>query len=145
MRKPALGRVSAIWAFALAAAVWPGIAIGDDVAAQVADLRNAVRRLEKENEDLRSRLVKVEAQLAGKGRNSEANRSETATGSKQSTWRKLRIGMEADEVTALLGDPERVVVGSALTFWYYKSADAGSRLPSVRFNKTGMTVDGWDE
>jgi hypothetical protein len=145
MRMPALGHVSAIWAIALATAASPGMAIGDEVAAQVADLRSAVRRLEKENQDLRSRLAKVEAQLAGKVDGPEGTPSKNDALPTKAAWRKLKAGMRAQEVADLLGDPERVEASGVLTFWYYTRTHGSGPPPSVSFSANDMTVYGWRE
>jgi outer membrane protein assembly factor BamE (lipoprotein component of BamABCDE complex) len=53
-------------------------------------------------------------------------------------WRKLRVGMSHRDVYGLLGEPMRVDVMSALTFWSYES------FGSVRFDTGGLVV-GWSE
>lgn len=143
MRKLALACSFAIWA--TLATICPHAVGGDDLATQVSDLRNAVRRLEKENEDLRSRLLKIESMLTGQVSNSEDTPGKIAPASKKEAWRKLRHGMSAEEVTALLGDPEKVSAHQQLTFWFYRKSDGDYSSPSVTFKKEGMTVYGWEE
>jgi hypothetical protein len=54
-------------------------------------------------------------------------------------WRQLGVGMSADEVRRLLGEPKRVSVMKGLAFWKY--GDFGE----VHFDSASMRVNGWEK
>jgi len=86
-------------------------------------------------EHLEQRVRELEAVLKG-----ESSRDLSVPTSAKSrdlqNWRRLRIGMKMDEVRALLGEPERVVVIGSTT-WSYPGA-------SVSFDLRGK-LEGWSE
>jgi len=76
-------------------------------------------QLEKEVQELKNRLTKLEAVLSTAS-NQQKN-SATSEGFKSlDSWRSLRVGMGPDEVRRILGEPTRVD-GGLVAYWVYAS------------------------
>ena len=103
-------------------------------------LEQRVAALERVVLMLQQRVAKLEAALE---RPYKSVRPGVAKGNwrEKSNWRRLRKGMTMDQVTELLGEPEKVRAGSYLTVWYWGHPGGGS----VDFDGETSRVDGWDE
>lgn len=78
-----------------------------------------ISQLEKEVQDIKQRLVKLES-LNG-GSNTQQKVIVSSDGWKHlANWRTLKVGMSYDEVRALLGEPSRVN-GGIVARWLYAS------------------------
>lgn len=121
---------------ALVAATTPAVAEGqapspDSLIHRIVMLERTTASLEQRVSDLEALIKKVEP-----SRNRPVPAS--ANGRDIANWRRLRRGMTADEVRALLGEPQRVLAPSAyMTLWYYPNQG------NVSF--TSEQVDGWSE
>lgn len=133
------------WAWIWLALIWPVGALGCVRADEVAELRATVRKLQQENQEIRNRLLAIEKRLAGEAEPKATPPNPIGDQAGGNAWRKLRVGMEADKVVALLGEPEKVKTVPLLTFWYFKTVRDGGTAPTVTFNTDGMTVYGWEE
>ena len=133
------------WAWVWLALIWPIGALGSVRADEVEELRAIVRQLQQENQEIRNRLLAIEKRLAGEVEPKATPPNQIGDQASRDAWRKLRVGMEADKVVALLGEPEKVTASQPLTFWYFKKVRDGVPTPSVTFNTDGMTVYGWQE
>ena len=145
VRRFAISSVSAAWACVWVVTVCPAPARAGDVSAQLKELQKIVRRLEQDNQDLRDRLAVIEQQLADRSKPVMPAKGQPNADQGKAAWRQLQTGMTGDEVRSLLGEPERVSVGSTLVFWYYPIPRGRVREPQVVFNKDGMTVYSWEE
>ena len=103
---------------ALAAASIPAVAAGQDTS--TASLLRRIELLERANTDLEQRVRDLEALIRR-----EPSRDQQVAASPNwrdtSNWRRLRQGMKADQVRALLGEPERVEAG-LITYWRWADA-----------------------
>ena len=92
--------------------------------------------LEKEVQELKLRLMKLEAPQA-----SDSNRQPPASSKDGwkflAKWRTVKKGMSTDDVRAVLGEPETVRAMGSFTFWSY------SNRGTVNFYDE--KVDGWTE
>lgn len=99
---------------------------------RVSELEKLVQQLQQRVEQLEARLLAAPTKaprVAGSGNWRD-----------KAAWRKLRKEMTMDEVTAILGDPEKVDSGGILTHWYWDYP----RGPKVIFNDSSL-VWGWAE
>jgi len=78
-----------------------------------------IDKLEKEIQEIKLRLSKLESLLSNP---SKAEELETSSDGWKSVtnWRKLTTGMSASDVQKILGAPDRVDGGS-ITHWYYQN------------------------
>ncbi|SNB57006.1 hypothetical protein SAMN04487880_1900 [Marinobacter sp. es.042] len=106
------------------------------VAANVqADDSARIDRLEKEVQELKLRLSKLESLLGDLGQGQQVVTN--GEGWKSiANWRKLVTAMNYDDVERVLGKPERVDGGN-LAFWYYPN---GGKVIFMRGK-----VDSWRE
>ncbi len=88
--------------------------------------------LEKEVQELKLRLMKIEAPQGSKQNTLAASQGWKV----QANWRSLKKGMSYDEVRTTLGEPDRIR-GGDFTFWYY--------LNGGRANFYKDKLDGWIE
>ena len=139
------GRRWAVIAGILTTMLSPSGVVGADLKDQIAELKAVVSQLQRENQDLRNRLSEVERRLAAAvTKGSVASTPVSSEPSKQA-WRKLRRGMSAAEVSALLGEPEKVTALSAITCWNYPCPKGITSTPYVYFHADNMTVYQWQE
>lgn len=78
-----------------------------------------IERLEREVQELKDRLTKLEAASGGpveKGRGAQAPGGESWRS--VASWRALSSGMSPADVRRVLGEPERIDGGTIAT-WYY--------------------------
>ena len=127
--------------------VWVGLLLSSATAvAGDADLQARVGRLEKqvadlqaENQLLRTRINQLESPAP-------ATRAQVAPANEgwrnRANWRKLRQEMDAADVQALLGPPQKVEA-DFFTYWYY--SPSGILGPQVKFDGQSMKVIGWKE
>lgn len=78
-----------------------------------------VDQLEKEIQDLKARLSKLESLLSSLG-NSDKPIAPGEGWKSVTNWRKLTTDMGTSDVQRILGDPNRVD-GGTLTIWYYQN------------------------
>ena len=91
--------------------------------------------MEREVQELKSRILKLEAKLTGINTKSEPDIS--GDGWKAlSSWRKLKVGMDYESVKKILGSAHRID-GGILARWYYKNGG------QVNFYDGGVTR--WQE
>lgn len=83
----------------------------------IASDSDRITQLEKEVQELKTRLTSLESPV---NKASVNNKSTTSTDGWKSlvNWRSLKSGMSYDEVRAILGEPTRIAGGN-LAFWYY--------------------------
>ena len=117
---------------ALAAASIPTVAVGQN--GSVDSLLRRIELLERANIELDRRVRELEALIKSEPSQGRPIPASTKW-QDRANWRRLRLGMEMDEVRALLGDPEWVVAG-AVTFWYWAKG-------SVDFMRGELS--GWSE
>jgi hypothetical protein len=78
-----------------------------------------IGKLEKEIQELKLRLSKIESLLSNPSKTQNLGTSGEGWKSVAS-WRKLSTDMDADDVRAVLGDPHRVD-GGDIAHWYYQN------------------------
>lgn len=78
-----------------------------------------IDQLEKETQELKLRISKIESLLSGSGESEELTLSHKGWRS-VSNWRELTTDMSASDVRKILGEPQRVDGGSLAT-WYYEN------------------------
>ena len=112
----------------------PTVAAGQNVT--VDTLLHRLDSLQRRTVDLERRVGELEALIKA-----EPSRTRPVTASANArdvaNWRRLRLGMTADEVRALLGEPDNVDAGSYMTTWSYPD------FSHVTFKSE--KVDGWSE
>ena len=87
-----------------------------------ADDSDRIDQLEKEVQELKLRISKLESLLVNPGAAQEV--VTPGDGWKSiANWRKLTTGMAPSDVRKILGEPQRVD-GGALAVWYYQSDGA---------------------
>lgn len=112
-----------------------GFALVLAATASMANDPDRITALEKEVQELKSRLSQLEVPQATNSKRPTV--SVTNEGWKYlANWRSLKKGMSPDEVRAVLGEPANIRAG-AFTYWQY-SGDG-----RVTFLKDA--VYGWDE
>ena len=119
----------------------PRIAYADD--AEIRDLQNRIEYLEKKVEAMDQTLTKMMAILNASPSVSRSQQSVTPDPLKwrdKQNWRRLRSGMSKDEVTDLLGEPDRIDKFPSFEVWSY--GDYGSGF--VHFSSHGK-AESWSE
>ena len=128
----------------------PRIAYGAD--AEIDELRNRIEYLEKKVEAMNQTLIKMMAILDSSSSVSIGRPTvppsislPTVTPDRlkwedKQNWRKLRSGMSKDEVTDLLGEPDRIDKFPSFEVWSY--GDYGSGF--VHFSSQGK-AESWSE
>lgn len=86
--------------------------------------------------DLNTRVIQLEKQLSAKSNGAQVVNQNIPAG--KAAWRKLQKGMNKDQVRAILGEPEDIMMFSSFEVWNYKN------YSSVKFDASGY-VNGWDE
>lgn len=126
----ALLRATLVTSIALSFA--PVAAAGQDTT--TASLLRRIEVLERSNAALEQRVLELEVVIKSAP---SQNRPVTPSGTWRdlANWRRLRIGMNMNEVRALLGEPERVDAGP-VTFW---------RWPNANVYFMDGKVEGWSE
>ena len=100
-----------------------------------ADDSDRIDQLEKEVQELKLRISKLESLLSNP--NAAQDVVTSSDGWKSiANWRKLTTGMNPSDVRKILGEPQRVDGGN-VAFWYYQNGG------SVDFYEG--KVDGWSE
>ena len=117
---------------ALAAASVPAVAAGQKTSSD--SLLRRIDLLERRTTDLEQRVRDLEALIKV-----EPSRNQPVPDARKwqdlANWRRLRRGMDMDEVRKLLGEPESVS-GGAVTYWYW---------PSGRVYFMNDRLEGWSE
>jgi hypothetical protein len=76
-----------------------------------------ITQLEREVQDLKNRISRLESSQAGAKPN--ARTVPSGEGWKNlANWRSLQTGMTYDEVRSILGEPARIA-GGEIAFWFY--------------------------
>ena len=92
-------------------------------------IKEVEKRVEVPVEKIVIREVQVPAPTAqGQGNINQAKAS--------SAWDALKVGMTKSEVTDLLGEPNRVVAGEDIIYWYYSAQQ--SDFLFIRFKVAGF-------
>jgi hypothetical protein len=119
----------------------PRLAYGDD--AQILELRNRIEYLEKKVETMNQTLIKMMAILDSSSSVSRVQQSVTPNQLKwedKQNWRKLRTGMSKNEVTDLLGEPDRIDKFTSFEVWQYGYPGGGN----VHFSSKEK-IESWSE
>jgi hypothetical protein len=120
-----------------ALALWVAPAKAQESEVQV--LNRRVEQLERRVAELERRLQAVDA--SPQPTRLDATRSAPGDWKEIGNWRRLRQGMTMDEVSALLGQPDRVDV-SGFAWWTYGTGSDGG---SVTFDARSQKVTAWSE
>ena len=59
---------------------------------------------------------------------------------KLENWQRLKKGMAMSDVRGILGEPDNIVIGRWLTYWYY---EPGSEGPRAIFGSDSLRLDVW--
>jgi outer membrane murein-binding lipoprotein Lpp len=109
----------------LVAASVPAVANGQE--ASYDSLAHRIVVLESKTADLEQRVRTLEALI--KAAPSQAWRAPgSANWRDRANWRRLRRGMTEDQVRAILGEPENVLVVSSRTVWSWGETPKGASL-----------------
>ena len=85
-----------------------------------ADDSDRIDQLEKEVQELKLRIAKIESLLSNPGTAQEV--VTTSEGWKSITnWRKLATGMGTSDVRKILGEPHKID-GGTIASWYYQNS-----------------------
>jgi hypothetical protein len=102
-------------------------------------LSQRVEKLEHQVAELELRLRALEA--PAQPARVDATRAAAGDWKQLANWRRLRQGMTMDDVTMLLGQPDRVNASSYLVLWYYGDISGGS----ITFDARSQKASGWSE
>ena len=102
-------------------------------------LEQRVTQLEKLVEKLQQSIADLESKMAAAPTKAPQADHPKDWRDKRA-WRRLRRGMTADDVTSLLGEPEKVVSLTHLTVWYWDYPSG----PKVELNEKSVVI-GWSE
>ena len=119
--------VRIVLASAIFAVCSPGIATGQDTSN--ANLLRRVEQLEQANAQLERRIRELDTRI----KSAPLPTQPTPTSNKWrelSNWRRLRLGMNMEEVRAVLGEPERVEAGF-FTFWHWSDGQVSFKSGKV--------------
>lgn len=92
------------------------LAVALDSTAQESD---RITQLEKEVQELKLRISKLESLVTNPSKSQELIKSDEPWRA-VANWRKLAVGMSASDVRALLGEPQRVD-GGTFQAWSYEN------------------------
>ena len=92
-------------------------------------------------QQLEQRIVQLEARLLPATETAPTGIVRTGHWQDKANWPKIPKGISMKEVSALLGEPEKVNSGTALVFWYWGYPGGGN----VRFGTETGLVEGWTE
>jgi len=98
-----------------------------------------VRQLERRVDELEQRLRRIESQKESQP--ATETRAPTGNWRDIDNWRRLKIGMTMNQVSDILGRPEKVDAGLSLIFWYWGYPSGGE----VFFDNDTNKVRGWSE
>jgi hypothetical protein len=101
-----------------------------------------VIELERQLRELRERVGELERRLQPQEVTPPPSPTASGNWRNRQNWQALKRGMTADQVRALLGDPEYMGDNPIHTYWRYGSRDRGAH---VLFDKASMTVSSWEE
>ncbi len=87
------------------------------------------KRVEVPVEKIVIREVQVPAPMTRNPENNDVTKPASA-------WDALKVGMTKSEVTDLLGEPNRVVAGEDIIYWYYSAQQADFLF--IRFKVAGF-------
>jgi hypothetical protein len=94
-------------------------------------------QLEREIQDIRARLLRLESGQGSAKPNSPDRSAVSGEGWKSiSQWRQLKRGMTPGETKGILGEPSRIQV-EGFTFWFYPNGG--------RVSLYNDRLDGWTE
>lgn len=99
-----------------------------------------VAQLERLVQQLQQRIAQLEARLTATPAKAPRNAS-PADWRDKGSWRRLRKDMTMDEVSALIGEPEKVSAQTYTIYWYW-GYPGGAQ---VTFDAESNLVDGWSE
>ena len=108
---------------------------------KIEQLEHRVKQLEQTVLRLQRRISEIESK-AGSSHVTSLPITTKRNWRNKSNWRRLRRGMTKDQVTELLGEPEKVDTGIALIFWYWGYPTSGA---SVDFDANSSRLVGWSE
>jgi hypothetical protein len=136
MKRKSVSQILILFVFFIAV---PGQARAQQ--AKVEELKRRVEKLEQLVGQLQRRVADLESQIQGR---QERKQPVVAKGNWREigSWRSLRRGMTMEQVTEILGEPEKVDAGSLFIYWYWGGYPSGG---SVHFNTDTNRVAGWDE
>ena len=89
--------------------------------------------------ELERRIVELEATLANCRQTAEVQSGPQYGWQNTKNWRRLAIGMPAEQVKTILGEPVKVIKGVKI-LWYYPNMYCGY----VAFDRAGQ-LTGWNE
>ena len=115
----------------LALLVWP-LASPNAQEDESAGLRRRISELER-------RVGELEAELANCQKTSNLQSGPQYGWQNTKNWRRLEIGMPADRVKNILGEPVKIIKGVKI-LWYYPNIYCGY----VTFDRSGK-LTGWNE
>lgn len=95
--------------------------------------RVVVKEVEKRVEVPVEKIVIREVQVPAPTPQGQGNINQTKPAS---AWDSLKVGMTKSEVTDLLGEPNRVVAGEDIIYWYYSAQQ--SDFLFIRFKVAGF-------
>lgn len=107
--------------------------------ASAQSLEERLRELERRVEQLERK--EAERQQTPSGAPRKTSRTAAEPWRQIANWRSLKLGMTDNDVRSILGDPDKVEVGSLVTLWYYEYPKGGR----VRFSSSDHRVEGWTE
>ena len=105
---------------------------------EIEAVKERLAKMEKTVDQLVKRIVELETIIK---RRQEQDLPVTQKGNWRDlkNWRRLQVGMTMEQVSELLGEPEKVnmIAGSAFWYWAYPGG------PSIHFSAS--KVSGWSE
>jgi len=102
-------------------------------------LEERLREVERRVEQLEKKQAEQQQNPSGAPR--KTSRAAAEPWQHIANWRSLKLGMTDNDVRSILGDPDKVEVGSLVTLWYYEYPKGGR----VRFSSGDHRVQGWTE
>jgi len=100
-----------------------------------------IAKLEKLVQQLQQRIAQLEARLGDVPTKKQPIAVSKGDWHDKSNWRKLRKGMAEDDVSTLLGQPEKVDAGTYTIYWHW-NYPSGTK---VMFDAKSGLVEGWTE
>ena len=146
-------RLATTWLHAVCITLWVSLAFAPTAHAEgndVDSLRQELGELKRAVEHLDSKLQRLEEQQspsplatspADAGAATPAREPPAPVGAAgvQQRWREIKYGMTTDQITVLLGSPQRTMDLNPKTVWYYSYPEIGNG--SVVFTTEGGVVD----
>jgi hypothetical protein len=108
--------------------------------AKIEELERRVEKLEQLVGQLQRRVADLEGQIQAR---QQRGQPVVAKGNWREigSWRRLRRGMTMEQVTEILGEPEKVDAGPVLIYWYWGYPGGAN----VNFEADTGRLDGWSE